>query len=171
MAATSRKLAGTDSVEPTGSYERSWSTRSSFTWRLSGSSPISSRKSVPPSAAAMRPRRAELAPVNAPRTWPKSSLSSSASGMAPQFTGTRARPARGLRSWMRRANTSLPTPVSPVMRTVASLAAMRLQVRTRSTMGESWPCTSAVFFEFIASLAVAVRFIASPLSRGSHEQA
>ena len=59
-------------------------------------SPISSRNSVPPFAAAKRPMRSRSAPVNAPRTWPNSSLSSSSSGIAPQFTATNGRSARGL---------------------------------------------------------------------------
>ena len=48
--------------------------------------PISSRKIVPPSASANRPFLVNVAPVNAPRTWPKSSDSSSVSGIAAQFT-------------------------------------------------------------------------------------
>ena len=48
--------------------------------------PISSRKIVPPSASAKRPFLVKLAPVNAPRTWPNSSDSSSVSGIAAQLT-------------------------------------------------------------------------------------
>ena len=40
---------------------------------------------VPPSASAKRPFLLATAPVNAPFTWPKSSDSSSDSGMRPQF--------------------------------------------------------------------------------------
>ena len=51
--------------------------------------------------AAVRRRRrgpwfACTAPVKAPRTWPKSSLSSRVSGMAPQFTATKRPSRRGL---------------------------------------------------------------------------
>src|SRR2546422_6084576 len=49
--------------------------RRSLTCRFSGISPISSRKSVPPSAHWKRPRFADWALVKAPLTWPKSSLS------------------------------------------------------------------------------------------------
>ena len=66
-------------------------TRSSFAWTSSGSSPISSRKSVPPSASSNRPSLRCSAPVNAPFSWPKSSLSTSAGGIAPQFTFTNGR--------------------------------------------------------------------------------
>jgi len=45
----------------------------------------SSRKSVPPCAASMRPVRPSTAPVKAPRVWPKSSASSRPSGIAAQF--------------------------------------------------------------------------------------
>ena len=52
-------------------------------------SPISSRKSVPPSACSKRPRLVACAPVKAPRTWPNSSLSSRPSGIAAQLIGTK----------------------------------------------------------------------------------
>ena len=47
---------------------------------------------MPPSASSKRPARAAAAPVKAPRSWPKSSLSSRASGSAPQFTATKGAP-------------------------------------------------------------------------------
>jgi hypothetical protein len=55
-------------------------------------SPISSRKSVPPCACSKKPRFLACAPVNAPRSWPKSSLSMSSRGMAAQLTFTNGRP-------------------------------------------------------------------------------
>jgi len=57
---------------------------------------ISSRKMVPPSAVWKNPARVSVAPVKAPLIWPKSSLSRSSSGMAPQFTGTKEAEAREL---------------------------------------------------------------------------
>ncbi len=54
-----------------------------------------------------QPLREAWAPVNAPFSWPNSSLSSSASGMAAQLTGTNGPAARALPRWMRRANTLL----------------------------------------------------------------
>ena len=73
-------------------------TRSSFTCMSKLMSPISSRNSVPPSASSKRPMRVVNAPVNAPFSWPNSSLSSSSRGIAPQLTGTngRLRPRRKL---------------------------------------------------------------------------
>ena len=63
--------------------------------RDGGSSPISSRKSVPPSASSNRPGLLSVAPVNAPRTWPNSSLSNSVSTTAEQLTVTKRRSRRG----------------------------------------------------------------------------
>jgi len=48
-------------------------TRRSFACMATGMSPISSRKSVPPSACSNLPVWREAAPVNAPFSWPKSS--------------------------------------------------------------------------------------------------
>ncbi len=78
---------------------------------------------MPPSASSKRPRRCWVAPVNAPFSWPKSSLSTSSRGSAAQFTFTSGRSRRGLRSWIARATSSLPVPVSPSTSTVLSVAA------------------------------------------------
>jgi hypothetical protein len=59
----------------------------------------------------------------APRTWPKSSLSTRPAEIAEQFTLTRGRSRRGLRSWMARATSSLPVPVSPRISTVDGVGA------------------------------------------------
>ena len=58
--------------------------RNSFACSSGTISPISSRNTVPPSADSIRPRFCRSAPVNAPRSWPNSSLSSSVSGSAEQ---------------------------------------------------------------------------------------
>ena len=62
-------------------------------------------------ASSNSPRWSPTAPVKAPRTWPKSSDSSSASGIAAQLTATNGWPARGERRWSSRATTSLPVPL------------------------------------------------------------
>ena len=72
------------------------STRSSLTWVPGVMSPISSRKIVPRWACSKRPMRRACAPVNAPFSWPKSSLSSSVSGMAAQLTAMNGALARSL---------------------------------------------------------------------------
>ena len=106
-------------VPPTGSNSNSCSTRSSFTCMPGLAVPISSRKIVPPSACMNLPILSPVAPVNAPATWPNSSLSSSVSGSAPQATSTNGLSRRALRRWMARAISDLPVPLSPVISTVA----------------------------------------------------
>ena len=81
-------------------------------------SPTSSSSSVPSSAAWNLPARSPVAPVNAPRVCPNSSLSSNSPGIAEQFSGTKSFSLRGDRSWIARAASSLPVPVSPVISTV-----------------------------------------------------
>ena len=71
-----------------------------------------------------------VAPVKAPRSWPNSSDSSSSLGSAAQLILTNGFPRRGLRSCSVRAMPSLPTPLSPRMRTGTSVSA------TRSTMSQ-----------------------------------
>jgi hypothetical protein len=61
--------------------------------------------------------------VNAPRTWPNSSSSRSASGKAAQLTTTKGRSKRGDRLCKVRATSSLPVPLSPRIVTVTSVAA------------------------------------------------
>ena len=58
-----------------------------------------------------------MAPVNAPFSWPNSSLSISSDGIAAQLTFTNGPLARLERSWMARATSSLPVPFSPVIST------------------------------------------------------
>ena len=100
-------------------------------------SPISSSSSVPPSACSNRPRRRTLAPVKAPRSWPNSSLSSSASGMAAQLTATN-RPLRAEARCSARATRSLPAPVSPWISTTASVGPTRATSwRSSSSLGLS----------------------------------
>ena len=59
-------------------------------------SPISSRKSVPPSACSKRPRRVVCAPVKAPRSWPNSSDSSRSFGIAAVLMATNGPLARAV---------------------------------------------------------------------------
>src|SRR5512144_3266507 len=58
-------------VEPIRRTLRVSTARRSLDWTSSGSSPISSRNSVPPWAASNTPMVARPAPVNAPCSWPK----------------------------------------------------------------------------------------------------
>ncbi len=76
-------------------------------------SPISSRKIVPPWASSNRPSLVRIAPVKAPFSCPKSSLSRRSSGMAPQFTGMRGWFFLSLLKWTAFATSSFPVPLSP----------------------------------------------------------
>ena len=89
VAATTRTLTGMARSPPTRLIRFSWSARSTFAWAERLMSPISSRKSVPPSACSNFPIRCFVAPVKEPFSWPKSSLSMSSEGMAAQLTSTR----------------------------------------------------------------------------------
>ena len=82
------------------------------------SSPISSRKIVPLCASWKRPGLSWVAPVKEPLRWPNSSLSIRVSGMPPQLIATNGWPLRSLSLWIARAISSLPVPLSPVMRTL-----------------------------------------------------
>ena len=87
-------------AEPMRRTSRASSTRSSFGCSGSGSSPISSRNSVPPSASSNAPARARSAPVKAPRSWPNSSDSIRLGGTAPQSTTISGPAARVLAWWI-----------------------------------------------------------------------
>ena len=102
---------------PTRWNSLSWRTLRSLGCRSMGRSPISSRKSVPPFAASILPILFLSAPVKAPFSWPKSSLSRSSRGSAGQLTVIKGWLARGLCEWMYLARTPLPVPLSPVRST------------------------------------------------------
>jgi len=74
-------------------------------------------------ANSKQPVRRSIAPVNAPFSWPKISLSIKVSGMAAQLIGMKGLVRRGLRSWIVRATNSLPVPLAPVIKTEAVLGA------------------------------------------------
>ena len=101
--------------------------------------PISSRKMVPPSACMNLPILSPAAPVNAPATWPNSSLSSRFSGRAPQATSTNGLSRRPLRRWIARAIIDLPVPLSPVISTVARVSATLSIMSNIRSMRWSWP--------------------------------
>ena len=88
VAAITRAPVRRTALAPSGRNSPLSSTRSSLAWQASGSSPISSRKRLPALASSNRPSRSALAPVKAPRLWPKSSLSTSSPSSRPQLTGT-----------------------------------------------------------------------------------
>ena len=74
------------------------------------------------------PNLRETAPVNAPRSCPNSSLSTRASGIAPQFTTKKGFVFRSETPCTARATRSFPVPLSPVMSTVLRLSVTRVMV-------------------------------------------
>ena len=118
VAATHRTSTVRVVSEPTGRTSPDCSTRSSF--------PCSDGRKiadlVEEDRPILRPPRTAragcvAAPVNAPRAWPNSSLSSRCSGSAAQFTATNDRSARGPLVWIASATSSFPVPVSPEIST------------------------------------------------------
>src|SRR5205814_1203836 len=80
-------------------------------------------------AARKTPSGSCTAPVNAPRRWPKSWLSSSVSESPAQLMATKGWAASAPRSWMVRATSSFPVPLSPLTRTVLLFPATVLMTR------------------------------------------
>ena len=117
VAVITRTFTRTEWLLPTGRTSCSPSTRRSLACMLGPMSPISSRKTDPPSPDSKSPRRAAIAPVNAPRTCPKSSLSKRPSANPAQLIATKGPAARGPLKWSARATISFPVPLSPVMST------------------------------------------------------
>ena len=113
VAAMMRTSARRTWGSPSGWYSCDSRARRSSIWFFMGTSPISSRKRVPPSASAKRPGLSACAPVKAPRLCPNISLANNSSVKPPQLTATKGRWLRLLRSCIARATRSLPTPVSP----------------------------------------------------------
>ncbi len=125
VAAITRTSTWIVFCEPMRSTSPSWSTRSTLAWVRRLMSPTSSRKIVPLWASSNLPICFSVAPVKEPFSCPNSSLSISSSGMAAQLTCTKASSLRRLLRWMARATSSFPTPLSPVMSTVAFVGAAR----------------------------------------------
>ena len=91
MAATTRTSTLIGLLLPSFVNCASCSTCSSLAWSAAFISPISSRKIVPVWACSNLPMRVVAAPVKAPFSWPKSSLSRSSAGSAAQLTFTNGR--------------------------------------------------------------------------------
>jgi hypothetical protein len=102
-----------------------------------------------PSASSTLPGTRRSAPVNAPRSWPKSSLSTSCAGSVVQSTVTNGFAWRAELTWIARAKRPFPVPVSPRSSTVASVCAARLtrsytarSGALRPTMRLNGPCST-----------------------------
>ena len=179
VAATTRTSTLMLSLPPTRRTSLSCSARSSLACISSGRSPISSRKSVPPSVSSKSPSLRASAPVKAPRSWPNSSLSKSCSGIAEQFSGVKGFLRRGLLKWIARATSSLPVPLSPRTSTVAGEGAIlrrtssacaifgeRPTIPSMRTRPKSWSC-SRRFSLSSAARSAARRTVSSSVSLSS----
>ena len=93
MAHTSCTSTGNVRVSPTGRTVQWSSTFSSSSWPAAGSSPISSRNSVPLSAARSRPGVDSTAPVNEPFRWPNSVVCTRSPARPAQLHSTNGRAA------------------------------------------------------------------------------
>src|SRR2546425_1258531 len=90
---------------------------------------------VPLFAYSNCPGLRRCAPVKAPFSWPKSSDSSSPCGIAAQLTLTNGSAHRIDAAWTARATRSLPTPLSPRIRTVVSVSAMLSMMERMARIG------------------------------------
>jgi hypothetical protein len=108
-------------------------------WTSIGSSPISSRNSVPPSAARTLPSTRRVAVECAPGSAPNSSLSTSSRGRAAQFSSTNGLSRRLLLSWITRLSADFPVPVGPVSNTGRSRSATRAVSRRVSAIAALRP--------------------------------
>ena len=86
-------------------------------------------------AARLLPR----APVNAPFSWPNSSLSTSVSGRAAQLKWMNGACRRGEIEWRMRATSPLPVPLSPRISTVELLCATFSIICLSSTIARLLP--------------------------------
>ncbi len=122
VAATTRVSTVTGRSAPTGCTVCASSTRSSFACAASGSSPSSSRNSVPPLASTNAPLRSRSAPVNAPLDVAEQVRVDQRTRRSRCSRRRRAAcAARGDASWIACAASSLPVPDSPSISTVASV--------------------------------------------------
>ncbi len=138
VAATIRTSTLNVRLLPSRPTSLSWITRRSFACNSGRSAEISSRKSVPPLACSNLPMLRVCAPVNEPFSWPNSWLSISSLGMAAQLMATNGLLLR-LPCWCKDlAMSSLPVPLSPVIRTeLVVLATLSMSCKISSTAG-SW---------------------------------
>jgi hypothetical protein len=85
------------------------------------------------------PSFAVSAPVKAPLMWPKSSDSMSPCESAAQLTATKGFSLRGEFTWIARATSSFPVPLSPRTSTVAWLDDTWRRTSNTRCMALDWP--------------------------------
>ena len=148
VAATILTLVFLTSFEPTRMYSPVSSTLNSLACVANGSSPTSSRKSVPLLAAPKYPSRSPIAPVKAPFSCPNSSLSIVPSGMLPQFMAKNLLCLRAELSCIILGITSLPTPLSPTINTDKSIGATCMAIWSALLRAGEFPTTPYLNFIF-----------------------
>ena len=125
MAATTRTSTFFSRGEPTGRISRSCRKRSSLTLKCA----VDIADFIEKNGAAVGGfEDADAIAVRAGESAANSAEQlafEQGGGMAPQSTGTKGCTPRRLKRWIMRATSSLPVPVSPSMRTVASVGATR----------------------------------------------
>ena len=166
MAATTRTSTRSARVSPTGRTSSSWRKRSSLSWsceRQLAHLVEEERAAVGLGGEALL---VAAGVGEGALAWPNSSDSTSSAGMAPQFTATKGRAARGESSWRARATSSLPVPDSPCKSTVVFTGATLRTCRSTSAMGPS-PATMASARYSAASSVRRRRFSRERRSRSS----
>ena len=123
VAAITRTSTEMSLSAPTRVILPSCNARKTFACAFKLISPISSKNKVPPLAVSNLPMRCFMADVKEPFSWPNNSLSINSAGIAAQFTSTIGPVLRLLFSCIHRATNSFPDPLSPVIKTRASVGA------------------------------------------------
>ena len=153
VAATMRTSTCDRCCRRRGSNSPSWSTRSSFTCTAGDSSPISSRKSVPAGGLREAPVAScaigagERAALVAEELALEERLRDRRAVDGDERALARARS----RSWMERATSSLPVPLSPRTSTVARLGAACVATSTTRRNAGELPTISRCVSSLISS--------------------
>ena len=127
LAAITLTSMGTGLISPNFRISFCWSARSSLACNSKGKELISSKNSVPLWASSNFPIIPFCrAPVNAPPLYPKNSDSIRSLGIAAHDIATKGWSFRWLKLWIAWANSSLPVPLSPTIRTLEAFLAATL---------------------------------------------
>ena len=138
VALISQTSVGSERVLPRRRTARSSIAVSSLACKRLGQQRRSRRERAPRRAPSETARAwPDGASVNAPRSKPNSSASSSVSGIAAQLTSTKGPRLRAPWRWSSRATNPLPVPVSPWMRTGGSRCPARCRSSSRRSLSRT----------------------------------
>ena len=170
VAQTMRRSSGIGVRPPMRSTVRSCSTRSIFACSDAGISPISSRNTVPPSAASSLPGVRLAAPGEGALLIAEQLALQQVSGMAAQLMATNGLCERPESRCTARASSSLPVPLSPSSSTVALVGATFSIARHRLRMESLTPMmpSSAIAPVLLAQPPVLLLELANP-ERAAHD--